>query len=533
MDKARKRAVTALGAALYALFAAFGAQAQRLAHVDARRALLVAAALFVPAYAALGVLLRRSAGPAARGVQRPFRAGRAFGIIFACYVPMLAVAWPGSFAYDVPFQLRQVFTGAYSTHHPLLHTLLLGGCVALGRALGSINLGAALYTVLQMAGLSGCFALTCASIARSCSPRAARRAAVCFALYPLHMCFAVNATKDVLFSGLFALTLALSLEAVVRERPGVGLCAGMALSGAGMALLRNNALYAVAVWTVPLLIILRRGGARVIACAALSCALCVAGNGALRAATGAQSGDMSEMLSLPIQQLARARGLADDRLTEEERAAIDALMPGEAWALYDPTISDPVKFRFDTRAFLSDTKGYVDVYLSVGRKCPDVYLDAALLHTFSFWYPYSAYRVSGPYLQMGVSAEQTEQWCDFEWIAQNGPFSRVLTAISWRLGAQGAMQFPAVGWLFNMGLIVWAMLFFVLREMYAGRWRRFAVAMLAVLLWGTFLLGPVMAGRYIYPFVCALPVLASRPKAVSAWRTGDPGTDAISAAPDA
>ena len=63
-----------------------------------------------------------------------------------------------------------------------------------------------------------------------------------------------------------------------------------------------------------------------------------------------------------------------------------------------------------------------------------------------------------------------------------------------------------------MGVIVWAMLFFVLREMHAGRWGRFAVALLPVLLWGTFLLGPVMAGRYIYPFICCLPVLASRPR---------------------
>ena len=87
----------------------------------------------------------------------------------------------------------------------------------------------------------------------------------------------------------------------------------------------------------------------------------------------------------------------------------------------------------------------------------------------------------------------------------------MLASLSWRLGAQGAMQLPFVGWLLNMGLIVWAMLFFVLREAYAGRRARFAAALLPVLLWGTFLLGPVMAGRYVYPFVCALPVLASRP----------------------
>ena len=73
-----------------------------------------------------------------------------------------------------------------------------------------------------------------------------------------------------------------------------------------------------------------------------------------------------------------------------------------------------------------------------------------------------------------------------------------------------AMQIPAIGYWFNMGAIVWVMLALILREAYFGRWRRFAVGLLPVLLWGTFLLGPVMAGRYIYPFVCALPVLACR-----------------------
>ena len=109
---------------------------------------------------------------------------------------------------------------------------------------------------------------------------------------------------------------------------------------------------------------------------------------------------------------------------------------------------------------------------------------------------------------MTVGRDYYDDWCDFERITS--AFPRLLSALSWRFGAQGAMQFPAIGWLFNMGLIVWAMLYFVLREAYEGRWRRFGVALLPVLLWGTFLLGPVMAGRYVYPFACALPVLSSR-----------------------
>ena len=505
---ARKRAVLILGGAMYALLAAFGWQAEHLGQSDPPRALALAALLLVPAMAVLWLAYRRdgSTRPADEG---SFRARRAFALMLLCYVPMFAVAFPGAFAYDVPYQLRQVFTGQYSTHHPLLHTLLLGACVRLGHALGCINLGAALYTLVQMTGLAACFAACCASIARQSGARAARRSAVFFALYPLHMCMAVCATKDVLFAGLFALTLALAREQLAGGGLTPRRMAGLVLCGAGMMLLRNNAIYAVAAFIVLALLLCRGRALRLCGALALSAALCAAGNGALKAAMHAEPGDLCEMLSWPIQQLARARVLHGDRLTQQERQAIDELMPGESWRLYDPTISDPVKFEFDTAQLLSDPGRYVGVYLSVGSKCPKDYFDAVLMHTYSFFYPYSRYGVSGYYLQLGIS-DAYDDWCDFERIESRSLFPRVLASLSWRFGAQGAMQIPVLGYLFNMGVIVWLMLGLALREAYWGRWRSFAAALLPVLLWGTYLLGPVMAGRYIYPFVCSLPVLASR-----------------------
>ncbi len=511
----RKRGIILLGGVMYALMASFGWQAEHLEASRPGRALLIAAALLPLAMAALALLLRLS-GRRAQAARRGgiFSAKKAFGVILACYVPMFLVACPGSFAYDVPFQLRQVFTGAYSTHHPLIHTLLLGGCVALGRALGSIDLGASLYTLTQMALLSACFALACASIARRCGDRTARRSLAFFALYPLHMLLSVNATKDVLFGGCFALTLALAFELAQTpaERADGRLVAGLAAAGALMMLLRNNAVYAAAVWLLALIPAgLRRRG--LLRSALLAVMLSLLLNSLLGAATGAVKGDLSEMLSWPIQQLARARLTQSENLTQEECAQIDALMPEEAWRNYDPTISDPVKFEFDTQALLSDVGRYARVYVSVGAKCPQAYLDALLDHTYSFWYPYSQYGVSGYYLQMGIS-DRYYEWCDFERISDQSLAPRVRASLSWRFGAQGAMQIPGVGWLFNMGVIVWVMLYLVLREMYLGRWRSFACGMLPVLLWGTFLLGPVMAGRYIYPFVCSLPVLASHARSV-------------------
>ncbi len=520
----RKRAVALLGGLMFALLGALGWQMEHGGACRLPQALLAAALLTLPAAAALILLFegrwKRLIPARLRALPRtdaPFRSGRAAALLLLCYLPLLAVTFPGSLAYDAPFQLRQVFTGAYSTHHPLLHTLLLGGCVALGRALGSINLGAALYTLVQMALLSACFALTCASIARRCGGRSARRALLCFALYPLHMLMAVNATKDVLFGGFFALTLALAFELAAGAR-GRGLYAGMAVSGTLALLLRNNAVYAAAVWLALLLLLWICGKQRhthrdmsvLMACVAVAVALALGANALLAAATHAQKGDSREMLSWPIQQLARARLMDEDRLADEEKQAIDELMPGEAWRQYDPTVSDPVKFAFDTQRLMEEPGRYLRVWLSVGRKCAGTYLDATLALTYPFFYPYSEYRVSGYYLQMGISTEQIEQWCDFEWITPQSLLPRVRDSLSWRFGAKGAMQIPVVGWFFNTGAIVWVMLALVLREAYFGRWRRFTVGLLPVLLWGTYLLGPVMAGRYIYPFVCALPVLACR-----------------------
>ena len=505
-----RRAALVLGGVMYALFAAFGWQAEHYGESRIGQALLVSAALVLPAAALLRFLFERGENRR-RSVQNRFSAGKAFFAILLCYVPMFAVVFPGSFAYDVPFQLEQVFTGNYSTHHPLIHTLLMGLCVRLGHALGHINLGAALYTLIQMTGLAACFSLTCASIARQSGARAAKWSAVFFAVYPLHMLMAVNATKDVLFSGLFVLTLALLRELMMAERADKRLTAGVIICGAFMLLLRNNALYAMAVWVVLAVILLGKHALHTALAALLAIVLSLGLGGAMKTATNAQEGDLCEMLSWPIQQLARARNLHGDRMTEEEKLAIDTLMPGESWRLYDPTISDPVKFEFDTEAFLSDPGKYAKAYLSIAGKCPKAYFDALLLHTYSFFYPYGEYGVSGYYLQMGIS-DQYYDWCDFERISSQSLLPRVLSSLNWRFGAKGAMQIPVIGYLFNMGLIVWVMLYFMLRELYFGRMKSFAAALLPVLLWGTFLLGPVMAGRYIYPFVCCLPVLASRIK---------------------
>ena len=496
----KKPAVSLAAGAVFSLLAAFGWQMEHLGKSMPLQALLAALLLWLPVSALLGLLFRLRL-PAGEG--KPFRTGRAFLLLLLCWTPSLLVHFPGSFAYDVPYQLEQFASGVWSTHHPLLHTLLLGLCVNLGRLLGKINLGAALYSCVQMVLLAGCFSLACGSLSRQSSARAAKLACGCFALYPLHMLMAVNATKDTLFSGCFVLALALLREWMTLGRLTVRRGLLLALSAVLSVLLRNNMVWALGAFVIVLLI------ARRVRPAALLSLCLVLGVGCgqlLAGALHATPGDMREMLSWPVQQLARVSCMERDVLTDEEKKLIDDLMPEMVWKKYDPTVSDPVKFGFHTEKLKEDPVKYAGLCLSVLVKAPGCSLDAILALTHAFLYPYAHYGVSGRYLQTDIKEVTYTGWGE-DCITDESPVPALREAISWRFGADGAMKYPFIGWLFNMGLIIWLVLFAFFRSLSCGQKGEGLAAFLPVLLMGTFLLGPVMAGRYVYPFVCVLPVL--------------------------
>ncbi|MFR2150563.1 MAG: hypothetical protein ACLS7Z_08630 [Christensenellales bacterium] len=179
-----------------------------------------------------------------------------------------------------------------------------------------MDIGAAIYTAVQMGLLAGCFALTCGSIARQCGARAAKRSAVFFALYPLHMVMAVNATKDVLFGGFFALTLAFLNE--MNAKPARSLYAKIAACGALAVMLRNNMAYAALAWLALWSDRFRRKGEmrRWPCCWRWRWALAEM----RRSKRDACGGRRHERNALwPIQQLARAARMATSSATRKRR----------------------------------------------------------------------------------------------------------------------------------------------------------------------------------------------------------------------
>lgn len=126
-------------------------------------------------------------------------------------------------------------------------------------------------------------------------------------------------------------------------------------------------------------------------------------------------------------------------------------------------------------------------------------------------YPYSQYKVSARYIEVGACSVGLTDPYGLAPLKQPGRFEGVRQWLNAHIFDTGADHHPLLRWLFNSGLIFWVLLLQVLYEMYEGNWTKFTVMRLPVLLWGTYLLGPVMQGRYLYPFVCVLPLFVLRP----------------------
>lgn len=507
----RQTAVLCAGAVLYALLYVLGSQIDAVGETEPGRT-LVRFVLALPVagvvlYALLeGVLPRLWRKEVTDEFPKPFCLLGAFLLIFFCYVPMFLFQYPGSFMYDTQRQVFQVATGGYDALQPLLHTLLLGMCLSAYNILQSLERCAALYSLIQMVLMAGCFALTCASLSRSCSRRTARAATAFFCLYPAHMAFASNCTKDGLFSAFFALFTAYCLEAVrtpgMRRRRYVLLV----LSGVLSCLMRNNMIYAMAAWLIFLLIGHKRLGHLAI-CALLVIVSSFGANKGLIAATGAVNGSVGEMLCVPMQQVARAYRYANACFTQEDQETLDVLFDRQGYMAYDPTLADPVKLWLNVDKLKADPMRALRLWISVGKQCPGVYLDAFLNTALPFLYPYREYSVSAPYIETGMQNGVLTVPYGQEPIQQPHRFEGIRNWLKAHIFETGADEIPVVRWLFNSGVIIWLMLFCVLRAAYAGDWAEFGVFLLAVMLWSTYLLGPIMQGRYLYPFVCMLPAL--------------------------
>lgn len=460
------------------------------------------------------------------------------GVVFGGSLLLLVISWlPGYLAYypaicsyDSPVQVGQIAENSFIDHHPIAHTLLIKGAMELGEnVLGSVNAGIGVYALSQLLLLAAVFAFGIA--------RLYQRGTELFwlillqailMLFPFNVYMSISVTKDSVFSAFFLLQI-LSAYELLHKNSGEKRVTWKELlffgSAVGMILFRNNGKYAFGVLLAVLILTVlfgrksRERFGRLLLWAAVGF---LAGNIALTALfhlTAAEQGDKREMLSMPIQQLARCmvyHGGAgvlpedDNTMDEADKALIRDFILEEGYKEYNPVISDPVKRYTNTYVVRYRLKDFVSAYFHLLGAYPGEFVNAALAVDAGYLYP-------GDVTHAYVNADQNLRGMGYvqtRWNEEVFANYGIYKASKWEwlhermeqwADENGYLRIPVLRYLFMPGIWVWLYLVLFGYLMLRREFGRCIPLALVLGYYGTLLLGPAVQLRYIYPVMIAFP----------------------------
>ena len=463
-------------------------------------------------------------------------------VLIISYIPYLLAYYPGILAYDSYIQIGQIFTGEYNEHHPLFHTLMIKGALSMGQNMfGSLNIGIAIYVLDQILLLSAVFSYGIYCLYKRGYKIAAIISLIILAVFPFNGYMAVSVTKDVPFAAFFLLSIIALFETLIpTDKKSYNFNAILLFISVIMCVLfRNNGKYAFGFAAVCFLIILfakvikkketekkdekKKEVKKYAFLLAGILASLVASTIALTIISKslhAVQGDRREMLSIPIQQLARTyiyhagAGVTDEddnTMDEASKALINEFLLYDSAKLYRQDISDPVKRNTNTWVVVNKTSEFAKVYLGLFTKYPGDYFNAFFAENAGFidiGDKSHAY-VNDPDLVKGHGYVQTK-WEDSLYergFSQNPKWEKLRTLLDNFADNNGYLKIPVLKYIFMPGIYLWIN---ILALIYSFKRKNYAVVAIISLIAGyyaTMFFGPTVQLRYVYPVMITVPFL--------------------------
>ena len=442
-------------------------------------------------------------------------------LLLSCILP-LALAYPGGMCADswcqagMYFQVVRPDWGLYefTSHHPPAHTVYFSSIIALGKKLGSANLGLFAVMLLQAGMHSAVFAYALHTMRQLGAPRYLR----VLSLLAVMFCpFYVTAYPAVIKDNVYSWAILLFVVEVIHMlrlgrdywRSGRHM-ALLALGILGSMLMRNNGKYVIYPMVLLLLILffIQYKKTGVLRRAALCLLLPVLAANLIQSGLmrhyDIEKGSIREALSMPIQQTARYVLERGDEVTEKEKAAIAAVLDYDNMAQdYYPMESDPVKDAFNPEATTADVLNYLKTWFRMGLKHPMVYVKATVNQSYPLVYPFAECNqlANGTLSRYHLFAAETIGIHDVEVAPRLNNIRNEFNADLFYL--------PFTGLVCSIPVHVLVLMLLCCYALSRRRWCFLIPALPLLLSVGIVLLAPGIAGtpRYAYPIVYSLPVV--------------------------
>lgn len=446
--------------------------------------------------------------------------------LILCWSPYLIAFYPGTVCWDLSEMIAQFFgQRAVDTWHPVFLTWVFGALVWLGRIMGSDNLGALLFTLLQTIALAYALSSVLVFLKKTEMNRMVRLVALLFfAVVPFWGGYAQFISKDTLYTAtlllftleMFTVLLGAKIANTMPKRSLIKLFCWALLT----CLIRSNGIYVILPTALLMVLFAAKGRGRFMLGASLGAAVVVTllFSNMLLPALGVRDESASGLYSVCFQQSARVLRDHGDEVLPEEYAEIDVVLDAANLPkLYEPWISDPVKYTFKQYGLGAELEKealsrYRSTWLSMMSKYPLSYLESFFAGNISYYtfmpkiegetYNNQAGNrmVFETYLMSGDPRFiHTEQISAFEGM-------RSLLAIF----ARGWRHIPILGVLFSCAFYTWLLVGAGLSVWMQHRWRVLIAFVPAFLSLAVCMLSPVNDYfRYFLPIVAmTLPLLA-------------------------
>lgn len=319
---------------------------------------------------------------------------KSFVLILIAWIPIFLAFYPGIFSYDSSVQLNEVMKGTLSNGNPILHTLLVGGCVKLGYSLfNSYNFGIAIYSVIQMILLASSFAFIINYFNKKKLPFLIKIVSLClFMFLPTFSIMSVTTTKDVFFTAIinflfpFLIEISTNTKEFIKSKKNIIL---IILLLTLTCIFRSNGYYAVLALFIFLLVGLRKYWKTILLIILITIgsykSYLFGVNKILKTAPGISTAQ-NAILCIPIQQFGRLY-TSNIKLTSYEKTMLDELLTKkDAYNLYESHKSDSIAWYFNGSKIYQNKIEYLKLYLKLGIKHPVIYIDSFLANTMGYWY---------------------------------------------------------------------------------------------------------------------------------------------------
>ncbi len=442
-----------------------------------------------------------------------------FLVLLLCWLIYIIAFYPIILSPDPSFQIKQYFNEHtkyidwviqrdpavnMTTHHPVIHTALLGCCIQLGRVIFNDNFGLFLYSLLQVLTLAAVLSYTVYYAKKVGIPDKYRFfLLLIYALVPMFPLYAMSGVKDTYYTAFMILYVLILFDLVhVRKNEKISLKYALYLLVVItlIALFRNNGLYVV-ILSLPFVLLVSKKNRYCLGIVlVLFLAITQVYSKVLIPALGISEGSIREVLSIPFQQTARYVKEHEEEVTKDERELYDKILGYDDLATrYDPEKADPVKNMYNKNTTKEELSQYFHYWLQGLMKYPDTYIQATMNNVYGYFYPnstkwYVYYKYDDRITQNDL--------VDYHY-NQLEPLRQVLS--SWGVSFP---YIPVLGLLANVGFSAWIMFIMIgyLLEVKKKKYILVLSPLLVSLL--VCVASPVNTYfRYAMPYVFVMPVL--------------------------